>query len=70
MSVFELDAPVLNTEANWPASCPVVHMDVDNDFLLQAKGRFVRQAFVFWIWIILCTVLDVGTRFFIVVRAL
>eukprot|EP00753_Platysulcus_tardus_P013643 PLAT3818.2.p1 GENE.PLAT3818.2~~PLAT3818.2.p1 ORF type:complete len:1047 (+),score=589.51 PLAT3818.2:24-3164(+) len=46
----------LDMTSNWPASCPFVHQDFANDFLLRQQSRFVRSGYRCW-WFLVFTLL-------------
>ena len=44
------DRRVLEEVSNWPRSCPVLHLDIENDFQLESQKKLVRSVYRFWIF--------------------
>lgn len=37
-------------KADWPRACPILHLNIHNDFPLEAQRSFIRSAYRFWLF--------------------
>ncbi len=46
----EMDRRIFDEKIDWPRTCPVLHLDIHNDFPLDAQRSFVRSVYRFWLF--------------------
>ncbi|CAK9008317.1 Secretory carrier-associated membrane protein 4 (Secretory carrier membrane protein 4) [Durusdinium trenchii] len=45
---WDFDRRVVDERADWPRSCPVLHLNIQEDFPLEAQRKLVRSLYRFW----------------------
>lgn len=54
----EFEEEFVVEEYNWPRSCPVLHLDIKNDFILNAQKKLVLSLYRFWLYVFWIGVLN------------